>query len=843
MDLVKRLGCACARAERIIIPQLMLGTPLEKWAHEHVLMKLLSAHHYEEHVQFVTQLAVLWRYGGIVLAPGVVPTKLMRSGSWVGATQQNRGHQFAFQHDVDDSMYTGTNARPYFRNISNGFYAMSAHSRASFVHFAMEAVQNIAKQPYSPSSWPLTFDWDLIMLNSLRAVVCPTRKYVQNTNCPAIRLIQDLGLSVVNGDEAYQPSAKQNFGTLTYNARRTFLLTRGNPGMNIGDEMQGLAGIQFLPYVNAFIERDRLDIVCLTNDLNCSNDEYVALSDVPRYKPTKVTVFLNAWYASSTFVWPPPAEIDPILVAMHFEEGRKERIAKERSYLVRNGLVGARDEDTDSFLSSHGINSVFAGCLTLTLHPLDPERKYATGEVLMVDVNEDIIADRLPSDVMHDGIRLSHKLLNRSIAGDRVWRYYHAFAALRRYSRAKVVITQRLHVALPSAAMGVPVVFLMSNMLPGGGGKSAKSRIQGLDSIIHTFDVSDPQAIDSLQNFDWKNPPRNPGENLRVALRNKLVTLVKCHEDILDSAKMYGLVSPTWEAANKEGACGKQNFGPKTIHIAVALDNKWISILPTWLTAIVKNNEGEQLAFHFLTDSMKPAVECIIAEAAKRISKDVLVFFHKADHVLNRVKYRPSSRHEGKISRVTQARLYLSSFLSCLERVLYLDMDVLVLRSLRKLWDSDIVSPCGILARTSTLPNVVKKMASHLQISEAGLGFAGFNAGVMLLDLRRLRESDFEETIVSHFGERIGANDQIVYNLACNGTHDSMPAEWNIFESARMGLNRTSNDEDDWAIVHFAGSLKPFLKRSAASSSSLSFKLWKEYQTSISKVLDEYVDA
>ena len=842
MELVTRVGCACARAERIIIPQLMLGTPLEKWAYEHVLMKLLSAHHYEEHIQFATQLAVLWRYGGTVFAPGVIPTRLIRTGSWVGATQQNReGHQFVFQDDVDSSQ-TRTNARPRFGNTSQGFYAISARSRASFLHSAMEAVQNIAEQPYSPSSWPITFNWDLIMLKSLRVAVCPPRKDVQNTNCVAIPLIQDLGLSVVNGDESSQPFAKQNFGTLAYNARRTFLLNNGNSGMNIGDEMQGLAGIQFLPYVNAFVERDRLDIVCLTNDRNCSNDEYVALSSVPQHKPTKVTVFLNAWYASSTFVWPPPAEIDPILVAMHFEEGRKEKIAKERSYLARNGLVGARDKDTDNFLSSHGINSVFAGCLTLTLNPLDPERKYETGEVLIVDVTDDVIADTLPSDVIHEGIRLSHKLLNQSIAGDRVWRYYQAFAALRRYSRAKVVITQRLHVALPSAAMGVPVIFLMSERLPGGGGKSGRSRLQGLDSIIHTFDVSDPEAIDSLRNYEWKSPPRNPGEGLRLALKNKLVTFVKCHEDLLDSAKMYGLVLPTWKAAHKEDACGKQNFAPKTIHIAVALDNKWISILPTWLNAIVKNNKGEQLAFHFLTDSMKPPVECIIAEAAKRISKDVLVFFHKADHLLNRKKYRPSSRHEGKISRVTQARLYLSSFLSCLERVLYLDMDVLVLRNLRKLWESEIVSPCGILARTSTLPNVVKKMASHLQIPEANLEFAGFNAGVMLLDLQRLRESHFEKTIVSHFGERIGANDQIVYNLACNGTHDSMPAAWNIFDSARSSEKRTSNDEDDWAIVHFAGSRKPFRKHSAASSSSRSFKLWKEYQTSMTEVLDDYMD-
>lgn len=64
-------------------------------------------------------------------------------------------------------------------------------------------------------------------------------------------------------------------------------------------------------------------------------------------------------------------------------------------------------------------------------------------------------------------------------------------------------------------------------------------------------------------------------------------------------------------------------------------------------------------------------------------------------------------------------------------------MDVLVLRNLRGLWDSEVRSPRGIMARTSTFPEVVQHMASHVDSLREKLEFLGFNAAVMMLDLRK----------------------------------------------------------------------------------------------------------
>ena len=69
-------------------------------------------------------------------------------------------------------------------------------------------------------------------------------------------------------------------------------------------------------------------------------------------------------------------------------------------------------------------------------------------------------------------------------------RFSAAFELLESYSLAKVVITQRIHTALPCVAMGVPVIFINAKDMPGGGGnnKGQSSRVAGLTDLFHTID-------------------------------------------------------------------------------------------------------------------------------------------------------------------------------------------------------------------------------------------------------------------------------------------------------------------------------------------------------------------
>ena len=111
-------------------------------------------------------------------------------------------------------------------------------------------------------------------------------------------------------------------------------------------------------------------------------------------------------------------------------------------------------------------------------------------------------------------------------------RFTKAFDLLEMYGEAKVVITQRIHAALPCVGMGIPVIFFNSPAMPGGGGTSKvpSTRTVGLTPLFHTlemYEMSEEMASEWLQNFPWDDIPPNP--NVHMAMRYR-ATCVECDQ-------------------------------------------------------------------------------------------------------------------------------------------------------------------------------------------------------------------------------------------------------------------------------------------------------------------------
>ncbi len=119
------------------------------------------------------------------------------------------------------------------------------------------------------------------------------------------------------------------------------------PQVNIGDYIQALAASQFLPNVDGFIERECLD----------------------RYSGDISKVIMNGWYMHHPENWPPSEKIKPLFVAMHINSKVKDALTSDANtaYLKMNQPIGCRDMYTVDLLSRKGINAYFSACLTLTL--------------------------------------------------------------------------------------------------------------------------------------------------------------------------------------------------------------------------------------------------------------------------------------------------------------------------------------------------------------------------------------------------------------------------------------------------------------------------------------------
>ena len=200
---------------------------------------------------------------------------------------------------------------------------------------------------------------------------------------------------------------------------------------NVGDDIQSLAAAAQLPRVDLHLDRDRLNAV---------------------EGPGPIGLVMNAWFMDGNG-WPPSDAVSPAFVGFHVADRSRDLVARHAPYLKRYEPIGVRDKSTAEFLTSLGIAAEVTYCMTLTLPPR--AQAPAHGKVMIVDADDIAV----PGTLERKSVRLTHVIpLMRDAT-----KLQYARELLEYYrDSASLVITTRLHCALPCIAMGIPVVFFGS---------------------------------------------------------------------------------------------------------------------------------------------------------------------------------------------------------------------------------------------------------------------------------------------------------------------------------------------------------------------------------------------
>ena len=306
----------------------------------------------------------------------------------------------------------------------------------------------------------------------------------------------------------------------------------GDDFVNVGDYIQSIACCSFLS-PTVFINREQLDV----------------------YSGNPTKMIMNGWYMIHPEHWPPSKSIEPLFVAFHMEKNCKEIMLSPEgiSYLRQHAPIGCRDKDTLSYLTEQDIPCYFSGCLTLTLglqyHHQNSSPKvfivdpYLTLHPLfrnMLDIIRSILKNYhvisliynkmsgsnlhyayfkkyvskverflhaalfyktyspiLDDELMVNAEYLTHHLLRTNYADDSEI-FAYARSLLNSYSSASLVITSRLHCALPCLAMGTPCIFVSEDTLKNDG------RFNGLYELLFSANYSrklrhiDPSILTKL---------------------------------------------------------------------------------------------------------------------------------------------------------------------------------------------------------------------------------------------------------------------------------------------------------------------------------------------------------
>ena len=163
-----------------------------------------------------------------------------------------------------------------------------------------------------------------------------------------------------------------------------------------------------------------------------------------------------------------------------------------------------------------------------------------TENIYLVDVKSEF-TQILPLEVQEKAITVTHNMKDTNMY-DSLARFTAAYQLMETYASAKLVITQRIHCALPCVAMGTPVIFINSPVMPGGGGTKTKSssRTVGLTPLFHTVDLY-AASMESARGW-LNNPPPNPNTSLMMRLRATAWNVIRQNQALYDAAHKFGLL-------------------------------------------------------------------------------------------------------------------------------------------------------------------------------------------------------------------------------------------------------------------------------------------------------------
>lgn len=205
-------------------------------------------------------------------------------------------------------------------------------------------------------------------------------------------------------------------------------------GSNLGDSIQTLALLQHVR-VGRLVLRDELP----------SDPELVLAA--------------NGWMTKGRF--PTSRDFRAVrYLGIHIP--RRLRTPRVAEQLRLGGVVGCRDRATQLFLESHGVPAAFCGCSTLTFPPYHGPREH----IVCVDVPDRVVrrVRRRYGQQLGEVLTVTHRSTRRSpsdVDGELIRAQFdRAYHLLGLYRTAALVVTSRLHAALPCLAFGTPLIVL-----------------------------------------------------------------------------------------------------------------------------------------------------------------------------------------------------------------------------------------------------------------------------------------------------------------------------------------------------------------------------------------------
>ena len=252
------------------------------------------------------------------------------------------------------------------------------------------------------------------------------------------------------------------------------------------------------------------------------------------------------------------------------------------------------------------------------------------------------------------------------------------------------------------------------------------------------------------------------------------------------------------------------------IAIAMAADARYAQHAAVAMVSIAAQAaHPEQIRFYFLADAVPDNVLARMRASVEPLGSTLQV-----------VPYSNADREQlfvsGQLSATSYTRLSVAEILPVeVERVLYLDCDIIIMDDIAQLWQCDLQGQAVGAIKDFGIMASHKSWTQKQKFIPLRRDMAYFNAGVLLLDLQIWRQEGYGRTLLelvqkNHFPH----HDQDALNLLFCGRWQALPMRWNVIPPVyNMFLKVLSRARfrreavhalQHPALIHYAGGYKPW---------------------------------
>lgn len=248
------------------------------------------------------------------------------------------------------------------------------------------------------------------------------------------------------------------------------------------------------------------------------------------------------------------------------------------------------------------------------------------------------------------------------------------------------------------------------------------------------------------------------------------------------------------------------------MNIVCNIDDAYVKYCSVMLTSLFENNKEEKIDIHIITTHLTEDNRQLLNQQVHKYGNEIYYYLVKEELLKDYPIY--TQEH---ISLSAYLRIFVAQVLPAnINKVLYLDCDLIVCGSIYDLWNIDIsnVAVACVEDMWSGKQDNYDRLAYDKQYSY-------FNSGVLLINLDYWREHNLIPQIIRYIldnGSKLIFYDQDALNAILHDKKKFIPLRWNMQDGffrvkCRIHKDRLPLLEEELkhpVIIHYTGGKKPW---------------------------------